>query len=432
SLASLETDLQRYLITNKINIIPAVSSFVGIEVPNIKRKLITLGDVATTQTFTNTKAILPMCVGVDTLGNSVVADLASAPHLLIAGTTGSGKSAGLNSMLISLLLARSPAELRLIMVDPKTVEFTQYQGLPHLLCPIITDPMSAASALAWLIKEQERRYKLLAKLRVSKISQCNDLIRTKNANNEVVYDPLWTPDMGGEAPILKPLPYLVLVIDEYADLAAVASSTGRKGEKSMEGMIGRLAGKARAAGIHIILATQTPRAEIITGTIRANMPSRIAYTVQNGNESRIILDETGAENLLGNGDMLIKYQGLRNTEKFRAHGPFASNHDVESVVKSWIEYAGDPEYVDGVTEGEDEEETAEIQSPQEPVNKLDEKFDEVVAHARVFCTTTNRALSVSELQTTFSFGYNRAKKIHRQLQKEGIIDEKGFLVSHGY
>ncbi len=429
SIANLGTDLQRNLMTNKINMIAAVpgTPYMGIEVPNEKRQLITLGDVVTSDVFLGSKAYLPMCLGVDTVGRPVVADLASAPHLLIAGTTGSGKSAGLNSMLVSLLLARSPAELRLIMVDPKTVEFSQYQGLPHLLTPIITDPESTAAALAWLIKEQERRYKLISLMNVSNIHQVNALIRSENAQGRVVYDPVWTPDMGGEAPILKPVPYIMLVIDEFADLIAVTVG-GKKGS-SIDQMIGRLAAKARAAGIHLILATQTPRAEIVTGPIRANMPSRIAYTVQNSQESRIILDENGAENLLGNGDMMVKYQKLNNTQLFRAHGPYASNDDVKNVVNAWIENAGEPEYVEGVTEFVDEEEAQEaVADAGKEAGALDSKFDAIVDWIRTELAASTKPLSISEIQTTHSVGYNRAKRIHRQLQQEGIIDAKGNIL----
>ena len=430
SIISLSTDLQRSLMTNKINMIAAVpgTPYMGIEVPNDHRQMITLGDVVESNEFLNSKAILPMCLGVNTIGDPVVADLTSAPHLLIAGTTGSGKSAGLNSMLVSLLLARSPAELRLIMVDPKTVEFTQYQGLPHLLTPIITDPDSTTAALAWLIKEQERRYKLISMMNVSNIHQVNALIRSENAKGNVVYDPIWTADMGGEPPVLKPVPYIVLVIDEFADLMAVAS-VGKKGGNSPEAMIGRLAAKARAAGIHLILATQTPRAEIVTGPIRANMPSRIAYTVQNSQESRIILDENGAENLLGNGDMIVKYQKLNNTQSFRAHGPYASNDDVHAVVQAWIDRAGEPEYVEGVTEFVDEEEAEETVNANDAGSSgsLDAKFDAIVDWIRNDLGNTTK-LSISEIQTTHAVGYNRAKRIHRQLQNEGIIDAKGNIL----
>lgn len=420
-------DLQRILMSGKINMIDAVAKtpYFGIEVPNKHRKLITLGDIA--QCVKQSNAKLPLCLGVDTVGNPIVADLATAPHLLIAGTTGSGKSAGVNSMMMSLLLKRSPDELRLIMVDPKTVEFTQYQNLPHLLTPIITDPFSALAAVSWLVSEMERRYKLLTSLRVPNIAECNELIRRENAKGNVVYDPAWSADMGGEPPILKPVPYIVLVIDEFADLMAVSAGQ-KKGEKSLDSLISRIVAKARAAGIHFILATQTPRADVVTGVIKANMPAKIAYTVQSSMDSRIILDEAGAENLLGNGDMIARFQKINNNELFRAHGPYSSTADVQAIVRAWIEEAGDPEYVEGVTDIE-EEETIEddLGSSVGSSNNLDEKFDAIVAYARDFCGASGKSLSISEIQTEFSIGWGRAKRIQKQLKAEGILDDKGYL-----
>ncbi len=428
TITNLETDMQRSLMCRNINIIEVVPNtpYVGIEVPNDKRQMIRLGDIIASDQFVHSKDKLPMCLGVDTVGTPVVADLAVAPHLLIAGTTGSGKSAGLNSMLVSLLFARSPAELRLIMVDPKTVEFSQYQGLPHLLTPIITDPDSTVASLAWLVKEMERRYKLLSLMNYSKISQLNDFIKEKNLLGEKVYDPMWAENTIGIPPELKPVPYIVLVIDEFADLMAVASVTRKKDGNTPEGLIARLTAKARAAGIHLILATQTPRADIVTGAIKANMPSHIAYTVQNAMESRIVLDETGAEKLLGDGDMLVKYQQLNRSQMFRAQGPFTSKEDVESVVSAWKQQAGDPEYVEGITEIE-EEDSSDSEDSESSTQQLDAKFDQVVEYARSYCSS-NKRLSVSELQTAFGFGYNRARKIHRQLQSQQILDDKGFII----
>ena len=431
TISSLNADLTRILGTNKIKILLAVpgTPYLGIEVPNNKRKMITVGDVVETDEFLSSKASLPMCMGVDTVGHAVVADLAKAPHLLIAGTTGSGKSAGLNSMLVSLLLARSPAELRLIMVDPKQVEFAHYVGLPHLLTPIINDPESTLAALGWLVKEQERRYKVISALHLSNILQVNQMIKSENAQGRKVYDPMWSPEMGGSAPELKIIPYIVLVIDEFADL--VVASGGKKGDKNLDTLIARLAAKARAAGIHLILATQTPRAEIVTGPIRANMPSRVGYTVQNGTDSRIILDEPGAEKLLGMGDMLIKFQSLRNSQCFRAHGPFASNDDVDAVVGAWINNAGEPEYVEGVTDDEDEEEVMEEDMGSDGV-KYDEKFDAVVDYIRTACQGRKSPISVSSIQTNFSLGYPRAKRLHNSLIQAGILDSKGFIVTEPY
>ena len=270
------------------------------------------------------------------------------------------------------------------------------------------------------------RYKLLSLMNLSKISQLNDFIKEKNLLGEKVYDPMWCENTIGIPPELKQVPYIVLVIDEFADLMAVASVTRKKDGNTPEALIARLTAKARAAGIHLILATQTPRADIVTGAIKANMPSHIAYTVQNSMESRIVLDETGAEKLLGNGDMLVKYQQLNRSQMFRAQGPFTSNQDVEKVVSSWIQQAGEPEYVEGITESE-EEESVESEDSDGSAQQLDAKFDQVVEYARSYCSS-NKRLSVSELQTAFGFGYNRARKIHRQMQAQQIIDDKGFLI----
>ncbi|MGN1281709.1 MAG: DNA translocase FtsK [Succinivibrio sp.] len=426
----LAPDIQRNLVSHNINVLTSVPEgpYVGIELPNAERQIIRLGDVISSPEFAEAEkeCILPMCLGKDTKGVPVVADLTMAPHLLIAGTTGSGKSAGLNSMLLTLLLTRSPEELRIIMVDPKTVEFTQYQGLPHLLTPIITDIDATVAALAWLVKEQERRYKLLSLLHFSKISQLNKFIKTENAQGRKVYDPMWSPEMGGYAPELKILPYILLVVDEFADMMAVASSL--KKEKSPDTNIGRLAGKARAAGIHLIFATQTPRAEIVNGTIKANMSSRISYTVQSGMESRIVLDETGAENLLGQGDMLVKYQLLRNSRTFRAHGPFSSNEDVANIVQSWIDYAGDPEYVDEITEIEEDEEDLQSGSMEtDEIDKRDDLYYSVVDYARgEFQVTSNKkTLSITEIQSQFGIGFPKAKKIRKLLLQYQVIDKEG-------
>ena len=432
-ISRLAPDIQRNLVSHNINVLTSVPEgpYVGIEIPNIVRQTIRLGDVVTTAEFEELekRCILPMCLGKDTKGTPVVADLTQAPHLLIAGTTGSGKSAGLNSMLLTLLLTRSPAELRLIMVDPKTVEFTQYQGLPHLLTPIITDIDATVAALAWLIKEQERRYKLLSLLHLSKISQLNDYIKRENAQGRKVYDPMWSPDMGGYAPELKIVPYILLVVDEFADLMAVAASI-KKADKNPEQILGRLAGKARAAGIHLIFATQTPRAEIVSGAIRANMSSRISYTVQNGTESKIVLDETGAENLLGQGDMMIKYQMLNSSRTFRAHGPFSSNDDVASIVQAWIDYAGEPEYVEGVTDIEDDSDVQIDVSDSQGPTARDELFDSVAAYARgeFYQTSKKKILSISEIQMEFGIGFPKAKKIRKQLIEAHVIGKDGTIL----
>lgn len=415
AISSIETELCRNLLVPNVRVVPIIdgSSYVGLEVPNHQRQFITLADMASSREFEDTKAVLPMCLGASVVGNPVVKDMAESPHLLVAGTTGSGKSAGLNTMLISMLLKRSPAELRLILVDPKQLEFSIYKDLPHLITPVITDVAEKTPiALNWCVDEMERRFKLMSLLGVRKLAEYNDLIRDEAAKGRSVPDPLWTAEMGGHPTALEPLPWIVVVVEEFADLMA---QSGRKKDKdgTPESLIARLSAKSRAAGIHLVLVTQTPRSEVVTGMIKANFPSRVAFTVQNRIDSTIVLDEKGAECLLGNGDMLYKFTG--SSTATRAHGAFTSNDDVKAVVDAWREYAGAPEYLEDV-----------IAVPEEPVEesadekpqKLDEKFDKAVELVREL----GKAPTVSDLQSCLSIGYPRAKKLLRQLVLEGIID----------
>ena len=415
AISSIETELCRNLLVPNVRVVPIIdgSSYVGLEVPNHQRQFITLADMASSREFEETKAVLPMCLGASVVGNPVVKDMAESPHLLVAGTTGSGKSAGLNTMLISMLLKRSPAELRLILVDPKQLEFSIYKDLPHLITPVITDVAEKTPiALNWCVDEMERRFKLMSLLGVRKLAEYNDLIRDEAAKGCSVPDPLWTAEMGGHPTALEPLPWIVVVVEEFADLMA---QSGRKKDKdgTPESLIARLSAKSRAAGIHLVLVTQTPRSEVVTGMIKANFPSRVAFTVQNRIDSTIVLDEKGAECLLGNGDMLYKFTG--SSTATRAHGAFTSNDDVKAVVDAWREYAGAPEYLEDV-----------IAVPEEPVEesadekpqKLDEKFDKAVELVREL----GKAPTVSDLQSCLSIGYPRAKKLLRQLVLEGIID----------
>lgn len=428
SINNLVQDLERNLKVQS-NTVRAISSlpgtmYAGLEVPSPQRRLISLREVVDTETFATTTAELPLCLGEDVVGNPVVVDLATAPHLLIAGTTGSGKSAGLNAMLISLLLKRSPAELRLIMIDPKRLEFSLYNDLPHLITPVISDVAEKTSAaLQWCVDEMERRYKLIEAFSVRKLSEYNDIIERAQLNGELVADPAWKPEMGGNPPALKKLPYIVIVIEEFADLMAQTSGRGKKGEDTPEQALSRLAAKSRACGIHIILATQTPRADIITGGIRANMPSRIAYTVQNHTESNLVLNESGAECLLGMGDMLGKFNGYNRNGSFRAHGAFVSNSDVARVVEHW-KLHGRPEYVDKVTERPEENVDVDDGSEEEVsgIDKLDALFDKAADYARDYYARKQKAVPISELQVMFSIGYARAKKLWVQLQREGVIN----------
>lgn len=424
-IRGLQADLSRTLTTTVrvLDVVPG-TPYMGLEIPNPKRKLITLRDVVESEQFLNTRAQLPLCLGVDAAGVPVVADLAKAPHLLIAGTTGSGKSAGINSMLLSLLLTRSPAELRFILVDPKQVEFSLYEDLPHLICPVISETDETMAALQWCVGEMERRYRLISNLKLRSVSEYNAYIRQQNSLGKVVFDPAWSPEMGGQPTILRPLPAIVMVIDEFADLMAAFEGRGKNKGPQPDQLVQRLAQKARAASMHLMLATQSPRSSVITGTLKANLPSRIAYTVQSNLDSRVILDDNGAENLLGNGDMLAKLMGLANNQLFRAHGPFASNKDVNAVVEAWKGHCGAPEYLDGVTDLEDPDDDSEpeLGSASERSHKLDKDYDAVVAYVREYQNQNNGAApSMSLVQTEFCFGYPRTKKIFMQMKRNGDL-----------
>ena len=419
AIASLETELCRNLLVSNVRVVPFIegSPYVGLEVPNPRRQFITLGDLASSNEFQHSKAALPMCLGASVVGEPVVKDLAESPHLLVAGTTGSGKSAGLNTMLISLLLKRSPAELRLILVDPKQLEFSIYKDLPHLITPVITEVATQTQiALGWCVEEMERRFKLMSLLGVRKLDEYNELIRQKRAEGTFIPDPLWTMDMGPKPQSLEPLPWIVVVVEEFADLMA-QSSRSKKDQNTPESLIARLSAKSRAAGIHLVLVTQTPRAEVVTGMIKANFPSRVAFTVQNRMDSTIVLDDKGAECLLGKGDMLYKFMGSGSPT--RAHGAFTSNEDVKAIVDAWREYAGPPEYLDDVITVH--EEPTEDAEPADKQKELDVKFDQAVQLVRDYMESRNKPPTVTDLQTELGVGYPRAKKIYKQLTNEGII-----------
>lgn len=422
AISSIETELCRNLLVPNVRVVPIIegSPYVGLEVPNAKRQFITLGDMVSSHEFQDSKATLPMMLGASVVGTPVVKDLAETPHLLVAGTTGSGKSAGLNTMLISLLLKRSPAELRLILVDPKQLEFSIYKDLPHLITPVITDVAEKTSiALNWCVEEMERRFKLMSLLGVRKLSEYNDLVKAEKARGSSIPDPLWTPEMGPVPQGLEPLPWIVVVVEEFADLMAQSARKKDK-DKTPEGYIARLTAKSRAAGIHLVLVTQTPRSEVVNGMIKANIPSRIAFTVQNRLDSSIVLDEKGAECLLGNGDMLYKFSGSNTAT--RAHGSFTSNDDVKRVVSAWRAKAA-PEYLaDVITAPPDPE--AEVEADADSAEqKLDVKFDQAAEIAREYLERRNKPPSITDLQNDLGVGFPRAKKIYKQLIKEGVLEE---------
>lgn len=426
TIMNLSQDLCRELMVRSVRVVSNVpgTQFVGLEIPNPHRKMITLRDMADAGAFNHAKGTLPICLGSSVTGEPVMVDLAAAPHLLISGTTGSGKSAGLNCFLISLLMQKSPEELRLILIDPKRIEFSLYNNLPHLITPVISDVAEKTSAaLRWCIDEMERRYALIEAIGVRKISEYNELIEEARASGRRVYDPAWTADMGGEPPVLAPLPSIVIVVEEYADLLAQTSGRKKNVENSPEMCINRLAAKARAAGMHIILATQTPRADVVTGVIKANMPSRVAFTVQSKLDSTIILDEQGAEKLLGYGDMLCKFTGVNGGQTFRAHGAFLSNDDVERVVEAWKEHGGEPDYIDGVTDLPEEDNDSDDFSSEPKVVQLDKLFDKAAAYTREHYARKQKYPSISDFQSTFGVGYPRAKKIVAQLIREGVMED---------
>lgn len=419
-IVNMQSDIARTLCVAKVRVIEVIPGvpYVGIEIPNKIRQNINVRELLSGSEFINTRARLPICLGRDITGAPVIYDLASAPHLMVAGTTGSGKSVGINTMLVSLLMKNTPEELRLILIDPKMLEFKPYHDIPHLLTPVITDMKESVSALRWSVQEMERRYKLLAHFRVRNIDGFNEIIRNAKKENVIYKDPFWHPNdsMDMEAPGLDVMPYIVFVIDEFADLIL-----GMKKESGdIEGMISRLAAKARACGIHLILATQSPRAEVIRGSIRANFPSQIAFKVKSAMESRIIIDECGAENLLGRGDMLIKFNDGTGSTR-RAHGGYLSDEEISRFTDAW-RMRGRPNYVEEVTKVELTEETAIPGEYVPSSNSNDALYDDVVEFVRSL-KFKNRQFSVSLVQQHFNIGYNRASRIAQLLQDNGIVSE---------
>lgn len=423
SIIKVAKDLSRYLQVPSVNIIDIVpnSTYVGVEVPNKHRCLRTLYDIASQKSFIDAKMELPICLGCSVSGAPVVVDLVKAPHLLVAGTTGSGKSAGLNSIIVSLLLKKSPSELRLVLIDPKFVEFSCYRDLPHLLTPVITDiRKDAALALKWCVDEMERRYKLLQSMQVRKLSEYNELIDAANAEQRVIYDPFWNKDSGEEPRPLRKLPSILIVIEEYADLAAQTQGRKKNSDNNPVDLINRLAAKARAAGMHIILATQTPRADILSSVIKNNMPSRIAFRVNSSIDSRVILDDVnggGAENLLGNGDMLCKYTEVYQGFAFRVHGAFTSNSDIQNVVEAWKRCAGAPEYVDSVCK----EEPEEVAPPELQIEE--EIFDRAVAYTNDFFAKHQKYPSTSSYQANLRLGWAKAVRLVEILRRAHVIED---------
>lgn len=406
-ISTLDRDLARSLSMPSVRVVEVIPGkpYVGIELPNKNRQTVYFRDVLDSPQFRDAQSPLTVVLGKDISGQSVVADLAKMPHLLVAGTTGSGKSVGVNAMILSILYKSKPEDVKFIMIDPKMLELSIYEGIPHLLTQVVTDMKDAANALNWCVNEMERRYRLMSALGVRNIAGYNDKIKQAENMGRPIPDPLWKPtdSMDLEMPMLEKLPYIVVMVDEFADLIMAVG-------KKVEELIARLAQKARAAGIHLVLATQRPSVDVITGLIKANIPTRIAFTVSSKIDSRTILDQMGAESLLGMGDML--YLAPNSSIPIRVHGAFVRDEEVHAVVQDW-KARGTPKYIENVTVATDDGENGSSNMFQE---ELDPLFDQVVD----FVVETQRA-SISSVQRKFRIGYNRAARIVEQMEAEGII-----------
>jgi S-DNA-T family DNA segregation ATPase FtsK/SpoIIIE len=421
-ISNLAKDLARSLAVISVRVVEVIpgKSVVGIEIPNEDREIVNFKEVLSSQTFEQSKSPLTLALGHDISGQPVVADLAKMPHLLVAGTTGSGKSVGVNSMLLSLLYKSGPADVRLILVDPKMLELSVYDGIPHLLTPVITDMKDAANGLRWCVAEMERRYKLMASLGVRNLAGYNRKVEDAIKAGSPIPDPLWTADPifaetdeEQEPPRLEKLPAIVVVIDEFADMMMIVG-------KKVEQLIARIAQKARAAGIHLILATQRPSVDVITGLIKANIPTRIAFQVSSKIDSRTILDQGGAEQLLGHGDMLYLPPG--SGMPTRIHGAFCSDEEVHRVVADW-KRRGEPLYIEGLLdEGSSTLVTpGELQSGSaDSDDESDALYDEAVHYV-----TQSRRASISSVQRKLRIGYNRAARLIEAMEAAGVVTEMG-------
>ncbi len=415
-IMSLSKDIARSLSTTSVRVVDVIPGkpFVGLELPNAQRETVFMSEVISSDAFQGARSPLSVVLGKDIEGEAIVTDLAKAPHMLVAGTTGSGKSVGVNVMIVSMLYKASPDEVRFIMIDPKMLELSVYEGIPHLLTEVVTDMKDASNALRWCVAEMERRYRLMSKLGVRNISGYNERVKEANDAGMPIPDPFWegTTDMENAAPLLEKLPYIVVIVDEFADLIMVVG-------KKVEELIARLAQKARAAGIHLVLATQRPSVDVITGLIKANIPTRMAFTVSTKTDSRTILDQSGAETLLGMGDMLFMPNG--SNYPVRVHGAFVTDDEVHRVVSNW-KARGKPNYIQDITNGDQGEEGLlpnEVGKADES-DSLDPLFDQV---AEFVCEA--RRVSISGVQRRFKVGYNRAARIVDQLEAHGIISAPG-------
>lgn len=414
-ITGLAKDIARSLSVMSVRVVEVIpgKSTIGLEIPNEDREIVQLTEMLQSKLYQDTKSPLAIALGKDISGLPVVADLAKMPHLLVAGTTGSGKSVAVNALLVSLLYKATADQVRLILIDPKMLELNVYEGIPHLLAPVVTDMKEAANALRWCVGEMERRYKLMSALGVRNLKGFNAKVLQAIENGEPIKDPLWKPEESMEtvAPDLEKLPAIVVVVDEFADMMMIVG-------KKVEELIARIAQKARAAGIHLVLATQRPSVDVITGLIKANIPTRIAFQVSSKIDSRTILDQQGAEALLGAGDMLYLPPGTGVPT--RIHGAFVDDHEVHAVVADWKQ-RGAPQYIDEILNGDA---GAEILLPGEQPEGEDQEFDVFYDEAVAFVTETRRA-SVSSVQRKFRIGYNRAARLVEQMEQSGVVSSQG-------
>lgn len=408
-IINLAKDIARSLSVTSVRIIDVIPGkpYIGLEIPNEHRELVTLGEILKSDTYDNMKSVMTIALGKDIGGQTSVTDLSKMPHLLVAGTTGSGKSVALNAMILSLLYKSTSKDVKMIMIDPKMLELSVYDDIPNLLAPVVTDMKEAANSLRWCVAEMERRYKLMAKMSVRNISGYNRKIIDAAEQGEKIPDPFYKPfNEEDEIPYLDTLPFIIVIIDELADMMMTVG-------KKVEELIARLAQKARAAGIHLILATQRPSVDVITGLIKANVPSRIAFQVSSKIDSRTILDQMGAEHLLGHGDMLFLPAGSSIPE--RIHGAFVSDNEVHKVV-SYLKSLGKPKYVDEILRAPSEGGADAILGVDSPKNEIDPLYDEAVS-----IVTETRKASISYIQRRLRIGYNRAARIIEEMESSGVV-----------
>ena len=414
-ISNLSKDLARSLSAISVRVVEVIpgKSVIGLEIPNKHREIVRLSEVISCKAFKESSSPLTMVLGADIAGEPVVVDLGKMPHLLVAGTTGSGKSVGVNTMIVSLLYKSTPEDVRLIMIDPKMLELSVYEGIPHLLTEVVIDMKEAANSLRWCVGEMERRYKLMSALGVRNLKGYNKKVLAAIEAGEPLIDPLWHPSdsMDQTAPLLEKLPSIVVIIDEFADMMVTVG-------KKVEELIARIAQKARAAGIHLVLATQRPSVDVITGLIKANIPTRMAFQVSSGLNSRTILDQQGAEQLLGQGDMLYLPPG--SGVPTRVHGAFVDDHEVHAVVKDWKE-RGEPNYIEEIRSGEyDEDILLPGEQAEGGAEELDTLYDEAVAFV-----TEGRRVSISSIQRKFRIGYNRSARIVEDMENQGVVSRPG-------